>query len=296
MGIRGFERRLGAPGRGRVRPGLQERPAAGRARPAARAGDGRQPLGRACGAARSCPTPSPCGSRPATSSSSRASQDSLARELATPPASTPATRATCSWGRSRSSSWPTTASTPAPSRSSAAWPRATAAPGAGSLVLPTGDRFSLTDRHHHRPPPGVNLVLADPNVSRNHAEIRPQGDGFVVVDLGSTNGTRVNGVRVDDAGAAGRRRGLLRQHPACGSRPPRHAMPDQLLTLLKLFLLPLLYLFFLRVLRAVWAEVNPPEGRRGRRPSPKRDKGARASHGQPQARPARAPARGARPS
>jgi hypothetical protein len=48
--------------------------------------------------------------------------------------------------------------------------------GAGSIVLPSGDRFSLTDsvitigRH-----PDSNLVLADPNVSRNHAEIRPQG-------------------------------------------------------------------------------------------------------------------------
>jgi pSer/pThr/pTyr-binding forkhead associated (FHA) protein len=39
-------------------------------------------------------------------------------------------------------------------------------------------------------------VLADPNVSRNHAEIRPQGDRYAVVDLGSTNGSRVNGVRV----------------------------------------------------------------------------------------------------
>jgi hypothetical protein len=70
--------------------------------------------------------------------------------------------------------------------------------GAGSLVLPNGDRFSLTEsvisvgRH-----PDCNLVLADPNVSRNHAEIRPDGDRFAVVDLGSTNGTRVNGVRVD---------------------------------------------------------------------------------------------------
>jgi hypothetical protein len=70
--------------------------------------------------------------------------------------------------------------------------------GAGSIVLPNGDRFSLTDsvitvgRH-----PDSNLVLADPNVSRNHAEIRPQGERFTVVDLGSTNGTRVNGVRVD---------------------------------------------------------------------------------------------------
>ena len=42
-----------------------------------------------------------------------------------------------------------------------------------------------------------NIVLADPNVSRNLAEIRPQGDGFVLVDLGSTNGSKVNGMRVD---------------------------------------------------------------------------------------------------
>lgn len=33
-------------------------------------------------------------------------------------------------------------------------------------------------------------------------------------------------------------------------------MPEQLLTVLKLCLLALLYLFFLRVLRAVWAEVG----------------------------------------
>jgi len=36
-------------------------------------------------------------------------------------------------------------------------------------------------------------------------------------------------------------------------------MPEQLLTVLKLCLLALLYLFFLRVLRAVWAEVSPPK-------------------------------------
>jgi pSer/pThr/pTyr-binding forkhead associated (FHA) protein len=35
-------------------------------------------------------------------------------------------------------------------------------------------------------------------------------------------------------------------------------MPEQLLTVLKVCLLVLLYLFFLRVLRAVWAEVSPP--------------------------------------
>jgi hypothetical protein len=35
-------------------------------------------------------------------------------------------------------------------------------------------------------------------------------------------------------------------------------VPEQLLTVLKLCLLALLYLFFLRVLRAVWTEVRPP--------------------------------------
>jgi FhaA, N-terminal domain/FHA domain len=70
--------------------------------------------------------------------------------------------------------------------------------GAGSLVLPTGERFTLAEHVitiGRRPE--SNIVLADPNVSRSHAEIRPQGDGFVLVDLGSTNGSKVNGVRID---------------------------------------------------------------------------------------------------
>src|SRR5687768_7364760 len=38
-------------------------------------------------------------------------------------------------------------------------------------------------------------------------------------------------------------------------------MPETLLTVLKLFFLALLYLFFFRVLRAVWAELSaPPRG------------------------------------
>jgi hypothetical protein len=68
---------------------------------------------------------------------------------------------------------------------------------AGSLVLPTGDRVPLGEyvvtigRS-----PEATIVLGDPNVSRQHAEIRPAGDGFVVVDLGSTNGSRVNGAKI----------------------------------------------------------------------------------------------------
>lgn len=69
--------------------------------------------------------------------------------------------------------------------------------GAGSLLLPTGQRIALTEQ------PVVlgrsddcNIVLQDGNVSRHHAEIRPAGEGFAVVDLGSTNGTTVNGMRI----------------------------------------------------------------------------------------------------
>jgi hypothetical protein len=39
------------------------------------------------------------------------------------------------------------------------------------------------------------LTLTDSTVSREHAALVRRGDGWWVVDLGSTNGTRVNGIR-----------------------------------------------------------------------------------------------------
>jgi pSer/pThr/pTyr-binding forkhead associated (FHA) protein len=42
-----------------------------------------------------------------------------------------------------------------------------------------------------------DVVLSDPNVSRQHAEIRPRGGSWVLTDLGSTNGSRLNGRRID---------------------------------------------------------------------------------------------------
>ncbi len=69
----------------------------------------------------------------------------------------------------------------------------------GSLLLPTGDRVPLGEYVVSVGRQGdCTIVLADPNVSRRHAEIRPAGDGFVVVDLGSTNGTRVNEAKVSE--------------------------------------------------------------------------------------------------
>ena len=38
-----------------------------------------------------------------------------------------------------------------------------------------------------------DVVLSDPNVSRRHAELRRNNDDWTLVDLGSTNGTTVNG-------------------------------------------------------------------------------------------------------
>jgi hypothetical protein len=42
-----------------------------------------------------------------------------------------------------------------------------------------------------------DVVLNDPNVSREHAEIRPRGGSWVLRDLGSTNGSRLNGRTVE---------------------------------------------------------------------------------------------------
>jgi predicted component of type VI protein secretion system len=45
------------------------------------------------------------------------------------------------------------------------------------------------------------IVLADPEVSRRHATIRTLDDSFAIEDLGSTNGTFVNGQRLTGVSA-----------------------------------------------------------------------------------------------
>ena len=66
-----------------------------------------------------------------------------------------------------------------------------------TIVLPSGQRLAVTA---HAVTvgrlPECSIVLNDPNVSRRHAEIRRGLQGTTVVDLGSTNGTKVNGQRI----------------------------------------------------------------------------------------------------
>jgi pSer/pThr/pTyr-binding forkhead associated (FHA) protein len=66
---------------------------------------------------------------------------------------------------------------------------------AGVLVLADGERKSLgTELVSIGRLPDCGVVVADPNVSRVHAEIKPSGTGYVIQDKGSTNGTKINGV------------------------------------------------------------------------------------------------------
>lgn len=45
----------------------------------------------------------------------------------------------------------------------------------------------------------ADVQIEDPNVSRRHAELVQEGSSYWIVDLGSTNGTEVNGRRVQRA-------------------------------------------------------------------------------------------------
>jgi hypothetical protein len=58
------------------------------------------------------------------------------------------------------------------------------------LALPRGDRIFVIGRS-----PDSDLALANRTVSWRHAELRPAPGGWLLVDLGSTNGTHVNGWR-----------------------------------------------------------------------------------------------------
>jgi FhaA, N-terminal domain/FHA domain len=73
-----------------------------------------------------------------------------------------------------------------------------AAAGGGSLVLLSDGRSRVLDRPSMTIGrlPECDVVVDDAGASRQHAELRRTDDGFVLVDLGSTNGTLVNGAPI----------------------------------------------------------------------------------------------------
>jgi FHA domain/Domain of unknown function (DUF1707) len=66
------------------------------------------------------------------------------------------------------------------------------------LALPEAERNVTLGRARD-----CDCVLADPSVSRRHAELRREGERWLLRDLGSRNGTRVNGVRLLDEAEVG---------------------------------------------------------------------------------------------
>lgn len=66
--------------------------------------------------------------------------------------------------------------------------------GAPVIVGPDGEQLALrAGRHTIGRLPDCDLHLDDSTVSREHAAVVRRGDRWWVLDLGSTNGTRVNG-------------------------------------------------------------------------------------------------------
>ena len=59
------------------------------------------------------------------------------------------------------------------------------------MKLPLGRRKVLIGRHSHN-----EINLRDGSVSRHHAMVVPDGERWIVVDLNSTNGTKVNGEQI----------------------------------------------------------------------------------------------------
>jgi hypothetical protein len=81
-------------------------------------------------------------------------------------------------------------------RSAVEWLASPRQPRRGELRLPdTTERVELSIGRDD----DCDLVLDEATISRRHALLRRTPEGWALRDLGSTNGTRVNGWRVDSA-------------------------------------------------------------------------------------------------
>ena len=89
----------------------------------------------------------------------------------------------------------------APGPQTAERPAAAASGPAAKLVLQGADEeWRLeTERSVIGRLSGSEVEIQDPGASRRHAEIRREGEEYVVVDLGSTNGTLLNDAPVSES-------------------------------------------------------------------------------------------------
>ena len=73
-------------------------------------------------------------------------------------------------------------------------------PSVSYLVRDSGERIRISEKAVVvGRQTDCEVVIADSNVSRKHAEIRIMPEGATITDLGSTNGTKVNGVKITTA-------------------------------------------------------------------------------------------------
>jgi hypothetical protein len=70
----------------------------------------------------------------------------------------------------------------------------------GETGLSPGAEFSVAGEMSLGRDPGNGIVLGDASVSGVHATLERVRDGWRLTDLGSTNGTMLNGRRVDGRG------------------------------------------------------------------------------------------------
>jgi len=81
----------------------------------------------------------------------------------------------------------------------AQWREGATNPTRADLIMETGERFDIGDQGFTIGRlPNCSLILNDENVSRNHAVIQRAPGGWRLTDLGSTNGTSVNGTKVTE--------------------------------------------------------------------------------------------------
>ncbi len=67
------------------------------------------------------------------------------------------------------------------------------------LVMQDGERIVLeTDSLKIGRHATCRIVFNDSNVSREHAQMRRTADGWKLLDLGSTNGTKINGLKITE--------------------------------------------------------------------------------------------------